>query len=1062
MTAISNPTRWRTHPQKTLFYAAFVQPVVVMKRRVNQATFTYPVTQITYDNPDGWPGVYQSVQKHMTLAVYNEDETVLRGLVRVRFIATPTLLYIAETAQGDLPLADNDVLVVLDDYRLWALTPRLQKDGAIFKDYNVACMTNTTTPPPIANLGPAYAGWADPVTGKATVSFSASGSFPVAAGATLASFTWELGDGIFTVGDEHSENVTVEYEAGQRWAELRVIDSNGQLGNARTPVLVFDDDHPPTAITQVRLSGEPGGWSASFEVLASDVSALLPGTMVILFTDEFFGDVKGTVNGIPGREHIKFVGWVTSDMSRIEPSQDTLQVTAQGPMGRLASLPAYGQSLTHVAGATSSWLELRDLTVWSELLYLIQWHSTAWLVCDLERPGWYGDYPQKYADISGGTLAGQWNEEAERVSARVSCDKAGRLLFRRMPQRMPNAERLGGTLVTTALLGALDWRDEVMIRRDHQAAVKWMRGSALTCSHTTPAPVLATAPGGAPGQGSGEQTLDGLLVMDQAELNETLGHAYAYETRDIQEVSLTLNHAGGGFDPAWGDIAKFTLDSLNKLGLAWTLAPFVPVRMEVTHDGETLAVTERLTLEPLSGGVYAVTEPVPTDDYKNTQPPPSHYDRYDPDEPPPSYGPGTGSCLMGINAWVTHLLPPRGVVVYTNSGSDGPWVKLHGGLPADGSVPSAVERLAGINLDPYDPNRAIVAFQYGGVFSNTSWTSGGTWTELVDDITLLAAINSATGFTYVTLRVDDMALTMAQQGTIYLACAVDSGTFADGVVVKLTNWGASLSVSPRLVRSSGEAHRMLNYLQVVAGCVNANFFAVTATPSDYFLSNYQALLWAGVWGSVGSGGKWTPNVILDQTEDNFVGNVGLQIPYKKADGTINDDSELYWFGPGKRIYRSTNGGASVLGWSDLGQYPQAKGVHDNYKVPPLAVRDTFELAAQPGQLAFMIQADAAGDKLLIGGPTEWTTKIITPITANHVGWAGGWPATGGQFYAGASRYGGADVGASKDTPVVCFTHDGGDSWQDWTHNLWSLTPLNQTNPPYMAGVVRLTPHWLEG
>ena len=113
-----NTTLWRQHPQTMRLKAAFVRPVAVFERRVNQASFTYPLAQITYDDPDGGAGAYTDVQPNMTIGVYSSADA-FKGFLRVRTAPTASVLYINEVSAGDLEFADDDKLVVYDDYRLW-------------------------------------------------------------------------------------------------------------------------------------------------------------------------------------------------------------------------------------------------------------------------------------------------------------------------------------------------------------------------------------------------------------------------------------------------------------------------------------------------------------------------------------------------------------------------------------------------------------------------------------------------------------------------------------------------------------------------------------------------------------------------------------------------------------------------------------------------------------------------------------------------------------------------------------------------------------------------------
>jgi hypothetical protein len=91
-----------------------------------------------------------------------------------------------------------------------------------------------------------------------------------------------------------------------------------------------------------------------------------------------------------------------------------------------------------------------------------------------------------------------------------------------------------------------------------------------------------------------------------------------------------------------------------------------------------------------------------------------------------------------------------------------------------------------------------------------------------------------------------------------------------------------------------------------------------------------------------------------------------------------------------------------------------------------------------------------------------------------IGWTGGFPAKNGQLYIGASyrckeAMGYEDgkypwnSGLTNRDMIVMFSSDGGDTWTDWAHNLWTLVRNNLPtgDDKIGIGVIRLWPHPLE-
>lgn len=673
-----NTTRWRKHPQSMRLKAAFVRPVVVLDRRVNQASFTYPLAQVTYDDPDGGDGAYTDVQPHMTLAVYDGTTGDLKGLARVRKAPTSSVIYLNETAQGEIAFADNDRLVVYDDYRLWARVPRITSSRVFYKDYDLAYSDEFNHPPPVANAGPHIALDADPDTGVATVTFDAGTSFRLAVGITDAlSYSWDVKDGTITVGTSSDASITVTFPPGQRWVEVTVTDANGKTARAVAAVLVCDDETFPAVPVQLaRLTGTvETGWEAAVRVLAEDVSDLLPGALMVLYADETYGDEDGPVQGIAGREGVKFAGWLATEDVSVEPLTDTLTLTARGPLGVMRELAAYSVSIEQSTEG-GKWHHMYMPSAFRAFCYTLQWHSTVTLVCDLDRPvDWWDDLMFKAVDLTGSTLLDQVQALAGRAWARLTSDRAGRLYFERNPHLMTDTER--AALSTVVSLDAADWRQAVQIERRARRPVGRLSGGGFTSHVTSPILKLAEAPGAAPGEGPGSEEVNGQFIEDQDDLNIRLGHMYAWRNLSQPSIQLTLNHQGLPLDPAWNDVVALTVDpASNRRGVGFSAAQMVPTRLEVGHDAERGVTTETLTLEPLAYGAPASTVPVPDGDWEASDwtPPPPSYTVYTPPPPPGGTPPAFGLVYAATKSvirrtrdygaatpsWETVYTPPGG------------------------------------------------------------------------------------------------------------------------------------------------------------------------------------------------------------------------------------------------------------------------------------------------------------------------------------------------------------------------------------------------------------------
>ncbi len=243
---------WTQHPQWHEGHLFILDPQTVYAAQAHADTVTYGRWQST----DIWhlikpynvtAGTLADIEDGMTLLLGSSAGGRDFGIARVKGVVTdPTLgdcieVWVSQgTGDGELAVAADAYITVLDDFRVWAKIPHMRSDGTILKDGTRTYLDNTP-PPPVANAGVGYAGEMDAATGQATVQHDGSGSFAVAQGATIAGYLWEIGDGTLVSGAVTDPAITVAYPPGFRWAKLTVTDSNGKSSVQRVPVAVTGD-----------------------------------------------------------------------------------------------------------------------------------------------------------------------------------------------------------------------------------------------------------------------------------------------------------------------------------------------------------------------------------------------------------------------------------------------------------------------------------------------------------------------------------------------------------------------------------------------------------------------------------------------------------------------------------------------------------------------------------------------------------------------------------------------------------------------------------------------------
>ena len=1049
-----NTARWRSHPQVMHLKAAFVQPVTVFARRVNQGAFTYPIAQLTYDDPDGGTGAYTDVEAHMTLAVYSSAD-VFKGFLRVRKTPTSSILYVGEVSRGDIDFADNDKLVVYDDWRLWARIPRMTSDKTFYKDYDQAYDDEGDEEKPIANTGPHYAGDVDPDTGYVDVDFDASNSFRQAFGiGDTLTYLWDFQDGAIQSGSTSTAQATVRFNAGQRWTRLIVTDLNGNTATAHSVVLTRNTTtYPPIPVTLQSLSGSlDTGWECSVSVLASDVSDLLPGTLMLLYADTYYDGTLGTVNGYADREHILFTGWLTNESLDIEPFQSDLLLTARSALGVLQTLPAFTATLEKDLWPTQ-WHQAVWPNWFKSIIYLMHYHSTLTLVCDIERPSFWTDYLFVAADFLAGTIYDQLTTEAKRGWCRLTEDKNGRLYLRRSPHLMDTTER--AALAATVQLVSTDWREAVSLQLPAYPRTGWLRGGGFET--VTNDLKLSLAPGDAPGQGATQGELNGMWVTDQDELNTRLGHAYAWENNNTPEMQIILNHQGGVFDPGWQEAIGVTLDSsTNRRAYGFSQSQFILKAYDITHDGAAGTTTEVLTLEALTAGAPATTQPVPDGDWEDQDwtPPDFEIDDYTPPPPEPiEGGSGLKSAIVALNV-VNAGSQKWGAVSVADNLLTGTWSTLQSGLPT--AYTYGVPIINYINTDPFSPDTAILFTNEGGIYRNTTWKASGAWSTLVTPAALLAAVQAVYP-AMSTIEVQDACLSMAEAGLFYLV--LTEGIEEAVVVVQVKNYGVTINVAPYKfwfpLMSAGVAP--LKQVNVQASNVTADKFYLATRSNSGDAGKRKSYLHIRTWGTWTplSGGYAMPGWEDDDSRLTRHGTSTF-VPYFKSDGTINNpETEIYYLGADEEIKQSVDGGTTFSTWS-LAYY----GPSQEADPARVARRDMFEVQGETNEMAFFVRSGTAADGFYViargANPTssgDWTKQTLPTA---KVGWVGGWPFSDSQFYLG----GGTLKYFSPDTAALWVTQNAGASWTDITHNLRSLSNY-AGNSGLTHRIIRLSPHTTE-
>lgn len=590
-------------------------PAVLFRARVDQASFTYPLDEVTFDGVV--TGTYSDIWPNATVRFGSTAGGDDLGISRVRKLATSDTLHIGRSSQGtrfgEVDLADNCYIDVLHDYRVWSKTPFIDADGNRFMDSDLDFATWGADNPPAANAGAAFAGTIDPDTEVITVTLSAAGSFTTEPGATIAAYGWAVGDGTITVGTTSTASITVTFPAGFRYVTLGIADSNSRFSYCHVPVLAIDpdDDDCISNFLIERHTIRPDGQEITVRIRESIPASTYPdGTLALLIDGEPADDED--------RSNVLFMGWADQEPAEIEATDTgTLKdvtLTLVDVAGRMKSLPGFSQLLEETA-SPSKWGEMTDCNMDRMLHFLLWTQSTVLDLVDFTWSGTTTSYPFKILSSDGASL---WEQVARKAQSLVpeyalTCSRQGALRVLPDPMLQDSGDRTSTVQVT------LDANDYTSINYTQQRnpRVHWLRSNAIIADSSAVNTAFCIAPGTAPGQGEGAQDDGENLTISQATLNAYAGHKYARLNAPQGQFRVALAEGSDqDIDPSDMTWVQLTLPSTvaAQRGLSFTNARFLCEQMDIRYQSTRIGLlrTVTLTLERETTGIPATTVIVET------------------------------------------------------------------------------------------------------------------------------------------------------------------------------------------------------------------------------------------------------------------------------------------------------------------------------------------------------------------------------------------------------------------------------------------------------------------
>lgn len=625
----------RTRPHQANIYMSIYRPKTLFSCQVASGTYSDGDLQIEYINGSGsYLNVYPDVTALIGSSAGEEDY----GRLRVRGI-TGTYIDFAENAinwQGGL------YLTLIDQIDVQAIYPRIIPDPdndvnvIFYKDYDIPYTNQNRLYGSFPCAGPHRAAFLNPT---ASIYYTATGSANVLG--TDMTYLWTFeggtpsGSTLMTPG-----NVTYD-TPGHYHTSLQVTGASGTVDTTYRYVSMYDRPDrganvPILEWEMIRgLSGSrsEGGYETSFRVY-QNLNDVQPNAIVVLFTDNFYGDTNINLGGnAVGNSSIFFVGYIIGDSIKFDYQSSSVEFSVASISQLMKDSEGFSVSCESKASPTT-WFELYEMNVSRAVYHYLRWHSTVLKVTDFQYTG--DERLVQYFDSDRGSLYDAVDNFIRTgMLGELVCDRQGKLWAEISPFGQENP--IAG-IPTNFILQKQDWVGDVNIteRRISDASFVELGGIAYYGVATnTFSALLSNAPSTVPlYHGKGERK-EGLILSSQEQLNQLSGNYLAHGNTRFPEINLSLAGIYTNVDIAPQEKYYLVIspsDTIRNRSLQ--AIPYVPSGMEWGYSPINRSLNPTLSLSQIATGTAGVTVAIPV------TPPESGYSYPDLQLPPlPTFPP---------------------------------------------------------------------------------------------------------------------------------------------------------------------------------------------------------------------------------------------------------------------------------------------------------------------------------------------------------------------------------------------------------------------------------------
>lgn len=487
---------------------------------------------------------------------------------------------------------------------------------------------------------------------------------------------------------------------------------------------------------QVDLSD--GG--ASFEVeMYTDVDQVTvrDRARCILWTEDWYGGVKGSIGVEEGNEHILMGGWVAGDTIQVDVDGGAVRFAVKGANWWMNKMDGFAPVLNLATNTPSRWDEVTSLTVDRGVWHMLAVRSNITTIMDVRLSD--DTNLVKKLESSAGSLWDVVSNFADRIFAIPFVDGLGRFWMKVDPQMVPEADRSAWPTVMT--LTSADLQNDWDVKRVTAKDTSQIDLSGIACDNSgREKSYYALSYGHIPGREGGGMQADKFAVSGQAQLNQLAGLLDGWRNNEYPDIELRLPSNWRVMDLVPHQyVALDVAAEENPRGVALSFN-LIPRGIRFSYDEEAGCIETVLEAEAETFELNSCNGDIPGIDEDLSEPPSSP----PPTEPP--LPPGTDTGLRPKKVLIKDRT--RGLLYTENGDAEDPadiqWQFVNAGLDANHKGTAMTRILVTSygripDLVPGRVQRVVIAEIYAP-------SIGGVFTKLIDTDWIKTALGVTTGW----------------------------------------------------------------------------------------------------------------------------------------------------------------------------------------------------------------------------------------------------------------------------------------------------------------------------